>query len=75
MLEFPLIKEIVEWFYSQKWPKAHRFLIGTNGTILTDESKNWLYKHREFLTVALSLDGNSAYAPEIKTVIAELEGA
>jgi radical SAM protein with 4Fe4S-binding SPASM domain len=57
MLEFPLIKETVEWFYSRKWPKPHRFLIGTNGTILTDEMKNWLYKYSKLLTMALSIDG------------------
>ncbi|UCH97138.1 MAG: 4Fe-4S cluster-binding domain-containing protein [Candidatus Aminicenantes bacterium] len=57
-LAFHLIKNIVEWFKSQKWNKPYIFLIGTNGTILNDDIKNWLYENRRYVTVALSIDGN-----------------
>ena len=57
LIAFPLIKEVIDWFPSRSWEKKHRFLIGTNGTILTEEIKEWLYKHRECISVALSLDG------------------
>jgi uncharacterized protein len=58
MLAFPLIRYILEWFHSRTWAKPYKFLIGTNGTILTDEMKNWLYKHRNWVNVGLSIDGN-----------------
>jgi uncharacterized protein len=58
MLSFHLIKDVVEWFHSQKWEINHRFLIGTNGTILTEEMKEWLIKNRNCVNIALSMDGN-----------------
>lgn len=58
MLAFDLIVEIVEWFHTQTWPKRHIFFVGTNGTILTDEMKPYLAKHKTCLTFGLSLDGN-----------------
>jgi len=57
MLCFPLIQDIVEWFHSRKWEKKHIFLIGTNGTILNNEIKKWLYKNKSCVTIALSIDG------------------
>lgn len=58
MLCFPLIQKTVEWFQSREWPIPYKFLIGTNGTLLTDEMKDWLYQKRENLNIAVSLDGN-----------------
>lgn len=58
MLAFPLIRDVVEWFYTREWKKKHIFMISTNGTILTPEIKNWLYKYRKTVVVAFSLDGN-----------------
>jgi radical SAM protein with 4Fe4S-binding SPASM domain len=57
MLGFSFIREIIEWTQSRKWKKDHRFLIGTNGTILNDEIKDWLIRHRECVNVAFSIDG------------------
>ena len=56
-LEFSFIKEVVEWFHTIKWKKLHQFLIGTNGTILNDEIKDWLIKYKKCLGVAFSFDG------------------
>jgi uncharacterized protein len=58
LLAFPLIKKVVEWTKSQKWPKYYHFSIGTNSTLLTDEIKNWLYKNRKYLSASFSIDGN-----------------
>lgn len=58
MLEFPLIKRIVEWFHSRTWKKGHIFFICTNGTILTEEMKKWLTEHKKCVVVAYSIDGN-----------------
>jgi len=58
LLAFPFIKQIVEWTISQKWPKDYHFSIGTNGTLLNDDIKNWLKKNRNHLTASFSIDGN-----------------
>jgi uncharacterized protein len=57
LLAFSLIRQVVEWVISQEWPKAYHFSIGTNGTLLTNEIKNWLYNNRNYLSVSLSIDG------------------
>lgn len=58
LLAFPLIKKIVEWFHQKKWKKKHIFFIPTNGTILTNEMKEWLSVNRNDVIVGFSLDGN-----------------
>jgi uncharacterized protein len=58
MLAFDLIRDVVEWFHSREWSKRHLFYIGTNGTILTEEMKDWLVKYGECMKVGVSLDGN-----------------
>jgi sulfatase maturation enzyme AslB (radical SAM superfamily) len=60
LLEFDTIAEVVEWFVSEPWPrpaKAFRFLVETNGTLLDDRMKQWFTKHRNCVTLGLSLDG------------------
>ena len=58
LLAFPLMKKIVEWTTSRKWPKDYRFSLGTNGTLLTNDIKNWLKKYKECLAVSFSINGN-----------------
>ena len=57
LLAFPLIKEIVEWFFSRSWKKKAFFGIQTNGTLLTKEMKEWLIKYSKKITVGFSIDG------------------
>ncbi len=57
MLAFSLIRDIVDWFHTKKWNKEHRFMIGTNGTILDAEKKKWLLDNKGCVNVALSFDG------------------
>jgi radical SAM protein with 4Fe4S-binding SPASM domain len=56
-LEFELIKEICEWTWSKKWIKEYLFFIDTNGTLISNEIKEWVIKNRERLLLGLSLDG------------------
>jgi radical SAM protein with 4Fe4S-binding SPASM domain len=58
MLEFPLIKEVVEWFKSRTWIKKFIFFIVSNGTILTDEMKTWLKDNKKMVVLGFSIDGN-----------------
>jgi uncharacterized protein len=58
LLAFNLIKEVIEWTLSREWPKRYHFTIGTNGTLLTDEMKNWIIKKKNCLTLSFSINGN-----------------
>ncbi|MCU0288377.1 MAG: 4Fe-4S cluster-binding domain-containing protein [Acidobacteria bacterium] len=58
MIVFPLIKKIVDWFHTHSWKKGHIFFICTNGTILTEEMKEWLTQNKQCVAVGISLDGN-----------------
>jgi uncharacterized protein len=57
LLAFEMIRDVVDWFHTRTWKKQHHFMIGTNGTILNEEIKEWLYKNRGCLNVGLSIDG------------------
>lgn len=58
LLAFSLIKRIFEWCNSHKWGKKYHFVIGTNGTLLNDEMKEWFLSHRKYFSMSLSIDGN-----------------
>ncbi|MGD2090598.1 MAG: radical SAM protein [Candidatus Aminicenantes bacterium] len=58
LLAFSLIKRIFEWCNSQHWKKKYHFLIGTNGTLLNDEMKEWFSRHRQYFSMSLSIDGS-----------------
>jgi radical SAM protein with 4Fe4S-binding SPASM domain len=58
LLNFALIRELVDWFHLSSWNKKHLFFIATNGTILTPEIKTWLLENKECVWVGVSLDGN-----------------
>lgn len=57
LLAFPLIQEIVDWVTSKVWNHVYNFSIGTNGTILSEEMKSWFIRHKDIITLALSIDG------------------
>jgi radical SAM protein with 4Fe4S-binding SPASM domain len=57
LLEFNLIKKIVDYIL-QKDPKDEYVLYATtNGTLLTDEMKQWCTENRSHFRLGLSLDG------------------
>ena len=57
LLEFELIKDIVEWSKLQNWQKKYIFFIVTNGVPLNSEMKEWLRMNKEYIQAGLSLDG------------------
>ena len=60
LLRFELIKQAVDFVHARDWPKRHHFNVGTNLTLLDDEKKAWLARHRGCLTVSTSLDGTKS---------------
>lgn len=56
-LNFPVIKETVEYVLDAYPSYPVRFLVTTNGTQMTDEVKRWLESHKDRITCGLSLDG------------------
>lgn len=58
LLEFELIKDIVEYTCSKKRGAKFIFYATTNGTVLTTTMKEWFRAHRDIFVLALSLDGN-----------------
>ena len=59
-MNFPLIKEIVEWLESGVIPVRWICFATTNGTLLTDEIKAWLREHKNAINLGVSYDGNSS---------------
>ena len=60
LLKFEVIRSVVEWFLKVQWSensKAFRFTITSNATLLNQEMKEWLSKHRREVTLCLSMDG------------------
>lgn len=58
-MNFPLIKEIVEWLETGVIDIPYICFATTNATLLTDEIKNWLRKHKKTINLGASYDGNS----------------
>lgn len=57
LLEFELIKQIVEYTCSKNVSENYVFYATTNGTVLTAEMKQWLREHKTCFVLGLSLDG------------------
>ncbi|GMO36566.1 MAG: 4Fe-4S cluster-binding domain-containing protein [Termitinemataceae bacterium] len=57
LLEFDLIKEIVQYANCKKTKYRHIFYATTNGTLLTNEMKSWFSKNKNIFWLGLSLDG------------------
>ncbi|MBR6150071.1 MAG: 4Fe-4S cluster-binding domain-containing protein, partial [Lachnospiraceae bacterium] len=59
LMNFKMIKGIVEWL-EEGAIKIPWICSGTtNGTLLTEELKNWLREHKESLVLCASYDGTS----------------
>lgn len=59
MLAFPMIRDLCEWAWETFPDRNIFFCFPTNGTVLTEEMRQWLTRHRDRVTAALSYD--SAY--------------
>ena len=55
---FSLIKNIVEWLEKGAIDVPWICYSSTNGTLLTDEIKNWLQEHKNSFILGASYDGN-----------------
>lgn len=58
LLEFPLIRQISEWLWSLRLEQKYTLFVISNGTLLTDEMKEWFTLHRSQIAIGLSLDGD-----------------
>lgn len=57
LLEFPLIKNVVEYVDSFYQKENVMFSATTNGTLLDDNMKDWFAKNKKRFVLCLSLDG------------------
>jgi len=57
LLEFDLIKEIVAYTNSKKRECKYIFLAPTNGTVLSEETKEWFTANKDNFILVLSIDG------------------
>lgn len=57
MTNFPLVKELVEWAETGAINVPWIFFMTTNGTLFTDEHKQWFKRHRSSIECAVSYDG------------------
>lgn len=61
LLEFPLIKECAEWLWSTSVTDKQMMLFApTNGTLLTNDMKEWFAKNKDRIHLGLSFDGDMA---------------
>ena len=58
LMNFTLIKEVVEWLLDQKWDVPFITFCSTNGTLVGDDNKEWLNAHKDVLVLGLSYDGD-----------------
>lgn len=56
-LNFPLIKEIVDYVQTKYHNLKVYFNASTNGTLVHGEIKEWLMEHKDVFSPGLSLDG------------------
>jgi len=57
-LKFDLMRETAEYFWKKYDPEnKYVFFTTTNGTLLTEDIKKWLYRHKEHFWCGISFDG------------------
>ena len=56
-LEFQKIIELHNFLKNRKWPKKWMTMITTNGILVHDKIKEWIFQNQETVKVALSADG------------------
>lgn len=59
LMNFPLIKDVVEWLECGAIDVPWVCFATTNGTLLTNDIKDWLRKYKDHLFLGASYDGNS----------------
>ena len=56
-LRFDLMREITDWLFSRTPPFPFVLTTTTNGTLLTQDYKDWIFERRKHFLVSLSYDG------------------
>ncbi len=59
LLEFALVRQISEWLWSLNLEQRFTLFVISNGTLLTDEMKEWFILHQKQISIGLSLDGDA----------------
>jgi radical SAM protein with 4Fe4S-binding SPASM domain len=60
-LKFDVMREVAEYFWKKHNPEnRYVFFATTNGTLLTDDIKQWLSEHKDHFWCGLSYDGTRA---------------
>jgi radical SAM protein with 4Fe4S-binding SPASM domain len=60
-LKFDLMREAAEYFWEKYDPEnKYVFFATTNGTLLTEDIKKWLSRHKEHFWCGISFDGTKA---------------
>lgn len=57
LLRFELIKKLFQYVLSKSKYNNFNFFVVTNGTLLSDDMKEWFHLHKDIITLGLSLDG------------------
>lgn len=57
-LNFPLIRQVVEWVQAEVHDIRVRFMISSNGTLLNEEMKDWFVKNKDIVRIGISYDGS-----------------
>ncbi len=52
-----MVRALVEWAEEGQWNRRFQFFGSTNGTLLTEDTKEWLTRHSASITLGLSYDG------------------
>ena len=50
LLAMDVIRPLIEWTEKETWNRDFKFFGSTNGTLLNDELKDWLKKHKHIIT-------------------------
>ena len=60
LLEFPLIVEVSEWLWTLDFVVGKKIMCfaPTNGTLLTNQMKDWFYANKHRISLGLSFDGD-----------------
>ena len=58
-VRFDLVKELCEWVWRQKVSFPVEILITTNGTLLTEQCKDWIRENKNRLSICMSVDGDA----------------
>ena len=58
LLEYDMLKKLVEYTESHEHSVPYNFFAMTNGTLLNEEMKEWFSERKDCFKLGLSLDGN-----------------